>query len=87
MNKELIYKGFTASIEYSAVDEVYYGKIVGINDLVNFEGTSEKELEAAFQEAVDDYIETCKQLGKEPNTPAAPKYPLPPSHTDPPSGI
>jgi predicted HicB family RNase H-like nuclease len=39
----------------------------GIDDLVNYEGTSVKELIKAFQEAVDDYVETCQRLGKEPN--------------------
>jgi len=69
MNKELTYKGFTASIDHSSTDNIFYGKILGIDDLVNFEGTTEKELEQAFQEAVDDYIETCKQVGKELQTP------------------
>jgi len=40
---------------------------LGIDDLVNFEGASVKELKKAFHEAVDDYLETCEQLGKEPN--------------------
>jgi predicted HicB family RNase H-like nuclease len=34
---------------------------------VNFEGASVKELKKAFHEAVEDYLETCKELGKEPN--------------------
>lgn len=39
----------------------------GIDDLVNYEGTSVRELIKAFREAVEDYLETCKQIGKEPN--------------------
>jgi predicted HicB family RNase H-like nuclease len=65
------YKGYTASIDHSSSDNVFHGKIAGIDDLVSFEGTTEKELEQAFQEAVDDYIETCKDLGKEPQKPTA----------------
>jgi predicted HicB family RNase H-like nuclease len=67
MNDLLIYNGYYASIHFSSEDEVFYGKLLGIDDLVNFEGSSVKELQKAFKEAVDDYLETCKELGKEPN--------------------
>lgn len=67
MNDILQYGDYIASINFSAEDEVFYGKILGIDDLVTFEGASVKELKKAFQDAVDDYIETCKELGKEPN--------------------
>lgn len=67
MNDILQYTDYIASISFSTEDEVFYGKILGIDDLVTFEGASVKELKKAFQESVDDYIETCKELGKEPN--------------------
>lgn len=67
MNDIVEYKGYYASLHFSGEDEVFYGKLLGIDDLVTFEGTSVKELKKAFREAVEDYLETCKQLGKEPN--------------------
>lgn len=67
MNDILEYKGYYASLRFSSEDEVFYGKLLGIDDLVNFEGASVRELKKAFHEAVDDYLETCKELGKEPN--------------------
>jgi predicted HicB family RNase H-like nuclease len=67
MNDILEYKGYYGSIHYSSNDEVFHGKLLAINDLVNFEGVSVAELKSAFQEAVDDYLETCKELGKEPD--------------------
>ncbi len=66
MNDILEYKNYYAEVHFSAEDDVFHGKIIGINDLVNFEGTTVKELKKAFHEAVDDYLETCKELGKEP---------------------
>jgi predicted HicB family RNase H-like nuclease len=66
MTDILEYKSYYASVHFSSEDEVFHGKIIGINDLVNFEGTTVKELKGAFHEAVDDYLETCKELGKEP---------------------
>lgn len=67
MTDLLQYKGYYATIHFSAEDEVFFGKILGIDDLVNFEGASVKELKKAFYEAVDDYLKTCEKLGKEPN--------------------
>jgi len=67
MNDILQYKGYYAAVHFSADDDVFFGKLLGIDDLVNFEGASVKELKKAFHEAVDDYLETCEELGKEPN--------------------
>ncbi len=36
MNSILRYKGYSARPEYSADDQVFYGKILGIDDLVDF---------------------------------------------------
>lgn len=43
------------------------GKVIGVNDLITFEGTSVSELKNSFQEAVDGYLETCETLGKSPD--------------------
>ncbi len=67
MKDVLEYKNYTSTIHFNSDDKVFYGKIIGINDLVLFEGSSVDELIDAFEEAVDDYLETCKELGKEPN--------------------
>ncbi len=62
----LHYKGFIGSVEFSESDGVFFGKIEGINALVNFEGESVKELTDAFQEAVDDYLILCEEEGIKP---------------------
>lgn len=67
MNDVLQYKEYLASVHFSAADDIFYGKLLGIDDLVTFEGSSVKELKKAFHEAVDDYLETCRQISKEPN--------------------
>lgn len=63
----LHYKGFLGSVEFSEADGVFFGKIEGINALVNFEGQSVQELTQAFHEAVDDYIVFCEEEGIEPH--------------------
>ncbi|NTE00596.1 type II toxin-antitoxin system HicB family antitoxin [Agrobacterium tumefaciens] len=67
MIDNLKYKDYTATVHYSADDEVFFGKVVGINDLLTFEGSSVSELKASFTEAIEDYLETCQALGKSPD--------------------
>jgi predicted HicB family RNase H-like nuclease len=62
----LKYKDFYGSVEYSATDECFFGKIIGTADLVTFEGESVVKLKKAFNEAVEDYLILCKEAGKEP---------------------
>ena len=64
MKDLLQYKDFIGSVHFSAEDEVFFGKIEGISDLVTFEGTTVEEINNAFREAVDDYIDICKETGK-----------------------
>ena len=61
------YKGYIGSVEYSEKDQVFFGKVEGINGLVNFEGESVSELTSAFHEAVDYYLAYCKDEGIEPD--------------------
>lgn len=65
MTDRIKYKDFIGSVHFSADDEIFYGKIEGINDLVTFEGSTVAKLKAAFKEAVMDYIELCNEVGKE----------------------
>ncbi len=62
----LKYKGYVGSVAYSESDLVFFGKIEGIDDLVNYEGESVTELTAAFHEAVDDYLAYCEDHGLKP---------------------
>jgi len=64
MNNTLTYKGFFASVNFSEEDNILFGKIEGIYDLVAFEGSSVGELKAMFREAVNEYIEDCKHFKK-----------------------
>jgi predicted HicB family RNase H-like nuclease len=69
MSNMMKYKEYDGSVTYSDEDKVFFGKLEYIRDLVSFEGTDVKSLEAAFHEAVDDYLETCAAAGKQPDKP------------------
>jgi predicted HicB family RNase H-like nuclease len=62
----MLYRGYAARIEYSDEDDCFIGHIAGINDVVGFHGESVDELRSAFEEAVDDYLETCAKLNRAP---------------------
>jgi len=63
------YRGYTARIEYSGDDLCFVGRIIGIRDVIGFHGDSVKDLRVAFEEAIDDYLETCEKTGQSPNKP------------------
>ncbi|MDY8108860.1 type II toxin-antitoxin system HicB family antitoxin [Fulvimarina sp. 2208YS6-2-32] len=65
----LHYNGYSARIEFDEEDEIFVGRIAGINDAVGFHASDVEALKAAFQEAVDDYLETCSRVGKDPQKP------------------
>ena len=63
------YKQYKARIEYSEKDRCFVGHIAGIIDIVGFHGDTVAELQEAFEEAVEDYLETCEKLNKSPQKP------------------
>jgi predicted HicB family RNase H-like nuclease len=65
----MTYRDYSARVEYDAEDRLFAGRLAGINDVVGFHGQSVAELEAAFHEAVEDYIATCAKAGKPPEKP------------------
>lgn len=80
MNKDnkniLAYRGYSGAVEFSAPDDCFFGRILGIRDVVSFEGGSVAELREDFENAVDDYLEACKEIGKAPEHPCSGKLSL-----------
>jgi predicted HicB family RNase H-like nuclease len=69
MKDMMKYRDYFGSVHYSDEDRVFFGKIEFIRALVSYEGTDVESLRRAFEEAVVDYLETCKEQGQEPETP------------------
>lgn len=69
MSNVMTYKGYSARVEYDDEDGILFGRIAGIRDGVGFHADNVEDLRAAFHEAVDDYLETCAKVGKEPQKP------------------
>jgi predicted HicB family RNase H-like nuclease len=66
MSNMMTYQGYAARIAFDDDDGIFTGRIAGIRDGVGFHADTVEGLRAAFQEAVEDYLETCAAMGKEP---------------------
>ena len=72
----MTYKGYAARIEFDPDDRIFVGHVAGIRDPIGFHGSTVDELEKAFRESVDDYVEACNKLGQRPERPASGKLML-----------
>lgn len=74
---QLNYRGYTGSVEYCAIDNSFYGKVLGMGRIgITYIGRSAKELKEDFEGAVDFYLETCAEEGTEPVKPFSGKLNL-----------
>jgi len=65
----LEHKGYVGRVEYDDEAGLFHGEVLDLRDVVTFQGTSVEELEAAFRDSVDDYLEFCEERGEEPDRP------------------
>ncbi len=65
----LSYKGYSGHCEIDFEAGIIFGRVSGIRDVVTFQGDNVAEAQQAFYDSVDDYLEFCQELGKEPNKP------------------
>lgn len=65
----LEYRGYVGSVEVDVENRIIFGKLLYLRDSVTYSAASVGQIEAAFQEAVDDYLATCEELGDEPDVP------------------
>ena len=67
MDKSELYNGYRAFFGYDSDDDIYYGQIYkDMGDLVDFIADTKDDVEEQFHKAVDDYLEFCKEIGKDP---------------------
>ena len=76
MKNAMTYRGYTARIEFDPEDRIFFGRLMGIRDIITFHGKTVDALEAAFKEAIDDYLDACAKLGESPDKPYSGKLTL-----------
>jgi predicted HicB family RNase H-like nuclease len=63
------YKGYTGVFEFDPSVDAFHGRVVGLLDVVTFEGRSVDDLRSGMEESVEDYLELCDETGKQPERP------------------
>jgi predicted HicB family RNase H-like nuclease len=63
------YKGYTGVIEFDPSIDAFHGRVVGLQDVVTFQGRSLDELRLEMAESVEDYLDLCAEAGKDPERP------------------
>jgi len=72
----MIYKGYSAKVEYDDSVKVFHGHVIGLKDVVTFEGSTVKELEKEFRTSVDTYLDFCAAQGRRPEKPYSGEFRL-----------
>ena len=68
------YKGYIGKVEIDEEVGILYGEVINVRDVITFEGTTVDEVQQAFRESVDDYLEFCAQRGESPEKPFSGKF-------------
>ena len=70
------YKGYLGDVIFDSEAHIFHGEIINTRDVITFQGKSVDELEKAFQDSVDDYLDWCKEDGIEPEKPYSGRFNL-----------
>lgn len=60
------YKGYFGEITYDDDAKIFHGEVVGLKDVITFQGKSVNELKKAFQDSINDYLAWCAERGETP---------------------
>ena len=60
----MTYKGYSGTVRFDDEAEIFHGEVIGLRDVVTFQGRTADELKTAFQESIDDYLELCESRGE-----------------------
>jgi predicted HicB family RNase H-like nuclease len=70
------YKGYAGVIELDEESGVFFGRVIGLRDVITFQGSSVAEVVQAFHDSVDDYLEFCAERGENPEKPYSGQFVL-----------
>ena len=70
----MTYKGYSGTVRFDDEAEIFHGEVLGLRDVVTFQGVSVEELKGSFEDSVDDYLEFCAERGEKPDKPFSGKF-------------
>lgn len=62
----LTYKDYYARIAYDPSADAFHGRVIGMQDVIDFYGRTPEELREAFKESVEEYLAWCTEEGTRP---------------------
>lgn len=68
------YKGYIGKVEIDEEAGILHGEVINVRDVITFEGRTVEELQQAFRDSVEDYLEFCSQRGEDPEKPFSGKF-------------
>ena len=68
------YREYFGNAVFDDESNIFHGEVLGIKDVVTFQGESVAELRQAFHESVDDYLEFCRQRHESPDKPHSGRF-------------
>ncbi len=60
------YKGYLGAVEYDYEEKIFHGEVIGLKDVITFQGKTVDEFEQAFKDSIDDYLAWCSERGEKP---------------------
>ena len=70
----LRYKGYTGHVEYDDKGKIFHGEVLDTRDVITFQGKNVEEIEEAFRNSIDDYLDFCSERGAKPEKPFSGKF-------------
>jgi predicted HicB family RNase H-like nuclease len=70
----ITHKGYKGSVRFDDEGEIFHGEVMGLRDVVTFQGRTVDELKIAFQDSIDDYLEFCASRGEAPDKPFSGRF-------------
>ena len=70
------YQGYLGKVEFDEEHDLFHGEVLNIRDVVTFQGKSARELKKALKDSVEDYLDYCRELSREPEKPFSGKFVL-----------
>lgn len=70
----MTYKGYSGHVSYDDEAKLFHGEVLDTKDVITFQWQSVDEIETAFKDSVDDYLDFCAARNEEPDKPFSGKF-------------
>ena len=65
----MVHDGYVATIDLDEDAGLFHGEVINARDVLTFQGRTIDELKTAFADTIADYVDWCRERGKEPERP------------------